>query len=188
MELDEKFWREFNATTDYNDFLVSIATRIVTGEDLSNIDKDKLFKLIFNMAFTNGTTESEFKIRIKKFKQSIPNFLSTVDSVLTDVQKHGIEMYKMQTNLIDRVKTLPPLADTFDPEVVLKFIRSLDKKHYSFSEAEKLLGVTRQTLRSYVDQGKYGLKVIQEKKSEYLTRESIVNFYRDRYFKDQIVL
>ena len=181
MEIDENFWREFNAPAEYNEFLIAIVTRIITGEDLTKIDKDKLFKLIFTMAFTNGMTPDDFKIKIRKFRQSIPNFLTTLDTVLNEVQAQGLQMYRRQNSMLLKVANLPPLANSFDPEVVIEFIRTLDKDAYSFLEAERLLGITRQTLRKYADEGKYGLTIEQRKKRIYLTKKGIVDFYRERY-------
>ena len=184
MEIDEKFWREFNAPAEYNEFLIAIVTRVITGEDLTKIDKDKLFKLIFTMAFTNGMTPDDFKIKIRKFRESIPNFLTTLDTVLNDVQANGLQMYTRQNSMLLKATNLPSLANSFDPDPVIEFIRSLQKDSYSFLEAETLLGITRQTLRKYTDEGTHGLVVLRRKKSDYLTRESIVNFYRERYIND----
>jgi|GEM_PF-5665092 len=180
-KLDKDFWNDLRNTPNYNDFEIYIVTKLVCGEDLSNFNEKKIFTLVFDMAMTNGVTENDLKIKIKKFKQSIPIFLEKLSSIYNQVEKDASKIYQIQRGFIEKANSLPEYGLFIDSDEVLEFISKLDQDTYSFSQAEKLLGVTRQTLKKYADEGIHGIKTIRVKKSDYITKESMANFYREQW-------
>jgi uncharacterized protein (DUF2344 family) len=182
--INDNFFRQFNATTDTTEFMIAIATKVIAGEDLLNYDKNKLMLLFYNMAYTNSMPLKDFTVRIKKFKQAIPNFLSELEIILDRTEKFGKDYYKFRETQMEAIKQLPPLAYELDHPDVIAFIRKLDKDLYNYTQAGELLEITRQTLTTYTNNENHILKKKQVGKSWYITKESIVLFYRDRFERE----
>lgn len=182
---DAEFFKKLNATIDYNEFIIAIATKVITDENLLDYDEKKLTMLFYDMAYTNSMSLKDFTTRIKKFRQAIPNFLMTLEKVLDMAEKMGSDFYKFKENETEALKDLPPLADFLDQPEVITFIRQLDKDLYNYTEAAQLLGLTRQTVSSYTNDKNHILKKIHKGKSWYVTKESMVLYYRDRNLKDR---
>lgn len=179
--LDKDFWDRLRNPPSYNNFEIYIVTKLICGEDLSGFDEDRVYSLIFDMALTNKVEEEDFKLKIKKFNQSIPNFLEKLREIFSRAEKNASIIYRENVRFLEHAANLPAYGGVWDSDEVLDFIRSLKEDIYSFSEAERLLGVSRQTLTKYAKEGTHGLKTVRMKKSDYLTKESLVNFYREKW-------
>ncbi len=171
--------KNYNASTD--DFLFAIVTKVMSGDDLLDFDRKKLAMRFWGMAYDISMPVKDFTKTLKKFKQAIPNFLKVLDEVLDEAEKMGLRNYEINEQEFEKIKNLPPLANTQDAPQVIAFIRQLDKDLYNYSEAAKLLGVTRQTLKTYTEDENHTLKRRYSGKSWYITKESIVWFYRNRF-------
>lgn len=183
MMIDDKheFWEKFNASSKSDNFIVSLTSKIMLGHDLSEHKMEKLILLLYNMADAGSVDEKEVKLKIKKFRKGIPNFLKMVDDALDEAEKMNTRMYKLINVSKERINNLPKLAAFEDSDKVVEFIRSLDKDHYSFSEAAKLLGVSRQSLRKYADENLHGIKIVRVTRSDYITKESMASFFRKKF-------
>lgn len=104
----------------------------------------------------------------------------SIDSALDSVH----EFHKMLEKVIEKDKTLPDCATVADDAETIKFINSLDKDAYNFSQAEKLIGISRQTIKLHAKKGFHSLKTTKISKTEYITRENLIRYYRDYFKKD----
>jgi hypothetical protein len=103
-----------------------------------------------------------------------------IDSALDSV----IEFHKAIDGVITKEKSLPSGATIGDDAETIKFINSLKKDAYNFSEAEKLIDITRQTIKKHAESGLYSLKTTRISKTDYITRENLIIYYRDYFKKD----
>ena len=182
--LDKAFWINLRNQQQFTEFEIHIVTKIINGEGLLDFDEKRMFLLLYQMAFSNKMEKDDFKIKIKKFNQSIPNFLKKLNDILIEADRVATEAYKENVRMLERSRNLPECGSDWDSEEILDFIRNLEDDIYSFSAAERLLGVTRQTLKKYAKEGTYGIKTVQMKKSDYLTKNSIAIFYRKKWEKE----
>ena len=103
-----------------------------------------------------------------------------VDSALDSVQ----EFHKMVKAVLKEEINLPLGATVGDDAKTIKFINLLKKDAYNFSEAEKLIDITRQTIKKHAESGLYSLKITRISKTDYITRENLIRYYRDYFKKD----
>lgn len=103
-----------------------------------------------------------------------------IDSALDSVQ----EFHKMLEGVETKVKSLPNGATVGDDAETIKFISSLKKDAYNFSEAQKLIGISRQTIKKHAESGSHSLKTTRIVKTDYITRENLIVYYRDYFKKD----
>lgn len=107
---------------------------------------------------------------------------SCIDSALETI-KLTIEF--MDKQLID-VKNLPEYAKITDDANTIAFIKSLKDDLYNFTQAQGLLKTSRQTLKKYAIKKQRGLKIIIQGKSEYLLKEDMIVYYRNRFNKSDL--
>jgi hypothetical protein len=94
------------------------------------------------------------------------------------------EFHKKFEGIVTKEKSLPNGATLGDDAITIKFINSLTKDVYNISEAEKLIGISRQTITRHAKNGKYSLKTTKISKTDYITREILILYYRDYKKKD----
>ena len=104
----------------------------------------------------------------------------SLDSALDSIQ----EFHKMLQSVVVKEKSLPEGATVGDDAETIKFINSLKKDAYNFSQAEKLIGISRQTIKKHAESGSYSLKITRIIKTDYITRENLIRYYRDYFKKD----
>nr|WP_315183867.1 hypothetical protein [uncultured Flavobacterium sp.] len=103
-----------------------------------------------------------------------------IDASLDSVQ----EYHKTINSVLKKEENLPKDATVGDDAETIKFINSLKKDAYNFSEAEKLIDITRQTMKKHAESGLYSLKITRIGKTDYITRENLIRYYRDYFNKD----
>ncbi len=103
-----------------------------------------------------------------------------IDSALDSVQ----EFHKMVKAVLKEEVNLPVGATVGDDAETIKFINSLKKDAYNFSEAEKLIDITRQTIKKHAESRLYSLIITRIGKTDYITRENLIIYYR-KYFKKE---
>lgn len=79
---------------------------------------------------------------------------------------------------------MPSEATLGDDAETIKFIDSLVKDAYNFSQAEKVIGISRQTIKIHAEKGLHMLKTTKISKTDYITRENLIIYYRDYFKKD----
>ena len=103
-----------------------------------------------------------------------------IDSALDSVQ----EFHNMLKAVLKEEENLPDGATVGDDAETINFINSLSKDAYNFSEAQKLIGITRQTIKKHAEDELFSLKITRIGKSDYVTRENLIRYYRDYFSKD----
>lgn len=103
-----------------------------------------------------------------------------IDSALDSVQ----EFHKMVKAVLKEEVKLPTGATVGDDAETIRFINSLKKDAYNFSEAQKLIGIARQTIKKHLENGLHSLKKTRIGKTDYITRENLIVYYRDYFKKD----
>jgi len=81
------------------------------------------------------------------------------------------------------IQSMPKGAIYGDDAETLEFIKSLKEGAYNYSQAGKLTGIARQTIKKHADKRKHGLKAFTIGKSEYISREVLINYYREYFNK-----
>lgn len=104
----------------------------------------------------------------------------SLDSALDSVR----EFHKMLEGVIAKEKSLPDGATVGDDADTIKFIDSLTKDAYKFSEAQIVIGISRQTIKKHADNRLHSLKTTTIGKTDYITRENLIVYYRDYFKKD----
>jgi citrate synthase len=104
----------------------------------------------------------------------------SLDSALDSVH----EFHKMLEGVIAKEKSLPDGATVGDDAETIKFIDSLTKDAYNFSEAQKVIGISRQTIKKHAESELHSLKTTTIGKTDYITRENLIVYYRDYFKKD----
>lgn len=166
-----------------SDLMTELAFRILSDQALSQQDMDRLNQILLNESLDSKLSHKDIKLLFKRFRQGITNFLLMVEKDLKTMEESAHNVLELCSKERERIKNLPQRADHLDPPELVEFIRKLDKPHYSFAAAEKLLGVARQTLRKYADNEQYGLKLHIKGRSAYLLTEDIINFHREKRYK-----
>ncbi len=90
----------------------------------------------------------------------------------------------MLEGVIAKEKSLPVGATVGDDADTIKFIDSLTKDAYKFSEAQIVIGISRQTIKKHADNRLHSLKTTTIGKTDYITRENLIVYYRDYFKKD----
>lgn len=102
----------------------------------------------------------------------------------------ALENLKNTKDLLDSMQVdyqnLPEHAEMGDDKKTIAFIESLNQDLYNFSEAERLTGVTRQTLKKHAKAGLHGLKITKLSKSEYLNKERLIVYYRAKFNDNEL--
>lgn len=169
-----------------NSLMMEIFNRIMKGEVLSDYDRKQYKGFLLSMAFSIKMPPKEFKKLVEKFRRSIPNFLQKLDEDLNEMEKVNEKVFKYEEERSEWIESLPKYADSLDAPELVEFIRSLDKEYYSFSEAERLLDVSRQTLKKYADNGLHGLRCHVVGRVQKLHKADIINFHREKNFADYL--
>ena len=119
----------------------------------------------------------------KKIRLGTRKLLEQTEQCLDEV----LDMMKTQHQYINDfkidLKNLPQYAVIGDNPKTLKFIQSLTQDAFNFSQAEKLIGISRQTIKSHADKNLHGLKPIEIGNSKYITKENFIEYYRNYFDK-----
>jgi hypothetical protein len=160
---------------------ISIFQMAESGE-LTKTDQSE----IMNALISYGRTLSPDKVNeaFKKIRLGTRHLLvqseNCIDSALDSVH----EFNNAIKDVIGKEKKLPIGATIGDDAETIAFISSLVKDAYNFSQAEKVIGISRQTIKVHAEKGLYSLKTTKISKTDYITRENLIKYYRDYYEKD----
>ncbi len=178
----EPYWREFAENNPPSAFILGLTDWILHSDKPLDVNRNKLVSYLITYAYGSNIDKKEFLSRIQKVRQGMENFITSLNDALDGVIKYGDALYKMKKEVEEDIANLPEYAMDLDHPAVKDFIRQLDKQSYNFSEAAKLLVITRQTLRRWVDDGNFGgIPTVPEGKREHLSKEAIANLFRAMY-------
>lgn len=156
--------------------------RMAEDGELTNLEQ----KDIMNSLFSYGCSlkPDEVNEEFKKIRIGLRHLLEQsekcIDSALNSVE----EFHKAIRDVIGKEKNLPSGATIGDDIQTIAFIDSLDKDIYNFSQAENVIGLTRQTIKTHAEKGLHSLKTTKISKTDYITRENLIIYYRDYFKKD----
>lgn len=138
-----------------------------------------------------------FLLRNKPYDEVVTDFIKIREGsrlLLENTEKcidSALENIKYMNDTVEsiglQIQNLPEYAEIGDNTETLAFIKSLTQDLYNFSDAEKLTGVTRQTLKKHAEKELHGLKVTVHGKSTLLSKERLITYYRAK-FKDNSLL
>ncbi len=170
---------------------------------MNSSDKKGIFVSVFQMAESGELTktdQSEIMNALISYGRSLkPNEVNEafknirlgtrllleqsercIDSALDSVQ----EFHKMVNAVLKEEINLPVGATVGDDAETIKFINSLKKDAYNFSEAQNVIGISRQTIKKHSESGLFSLKTTRIGKTDYITKENLIVYYRDYFKKD----
>jgi len=110
------------------------------------------------------------RLLLENTEKCIDSALENLKHLNDTIESIGLEM-----------QNLPEYAELGDNLETLAFIKSLKQDLYNFSEAQKLTGISRQTLRIHAKKQLHGLKTTLLGKSEYISKERLITYYRAKH-------
>ncbi len=141
---------------------------------------------IINALESYGRTlkPNEVNEKFKNFRLSIRYILEQTEKCIDSALDGVNAFHKAIKDVVGIDASLPKGALLGDDEETIKFIGSLELAIYNFSQAEKLIGISRQTLKKHAESGQFNLKATRISKSYYITRETMIEYYRTYFKKD----
>lgn len=162
--------------------LVSLFQLAERGE-LDDVEQKDIVNALFSFGFSRITSDfgrdidEDFKrIRLGS-RKILEQTEKCIDTALELVKTQQELLKKMEGNIY----TAEKFAEFGDDENTMNFIKSLDQEFYNFSEAERLVNITRQTLKKHAVKNIHGLKTIIIGKTEYISKESLIIYYRNNF-------
>lgn len=168
-------------STDKKGIFVSVFQMAENGE-LTKTDQSEIMNAL--ISYGRSLKPDEVNETFKNIRYGTRNLLeqseNCIDSALDSVQ----EFHKMIKSVLKIDENLPKGATVGDDAETINFISSIDKEIYNFSQAEKTIGITRQTIKKHAESGLHSLITTRIGKTDYITRENLIIYYRDYFKKD----
>jgi hypothetical protein len=120
----------------------------------------------------------------KNIRIGTRNALNLIDSCLDESLQKVKVFNKKVLEVESEFGQLPDGASVNDEIDTIRFIDSLKKDVYNFSDASKLIGLTRQTIKEHADKNIYNLSTLRIGKTDYISREIMIKYYRAYFEKD----
>ena len=156
---------------DKKGIFVSVFQLAESGE-LSNTDQSEIMNAL--ISYGRSMKPDEVNEKFKQIRLGTRHLFEQsekcIDSALDSVQ----EFHKKVKEVLKEEVNLPTGATVGDDAETIKFINSLKKDAYNFSQAEKLIGITRQTIKKHAESGLHSLKTTRIGKTDYITRENLI--------------
>ena len=152
------------------------------AENGGEMDREKVISALSSYGLSHDplTVETVFK----KIRVGSKNAITFIDNCLDESLERVKIVNKAKDDIIKEFGTLPEGASLGDDKETIRFIKSLTDDFYNFSDASRLIGLTRQTIKEHADKNLFNLKTIRKGKSDYITRDDIIIYYRNYYNKD----
>lgn len=145
---------------------------------LDNITQEKIDEVLSSYTLSRYSKEEAPK-GVKDTFDSIHNFLNRLNNFFSIPEKTLKSKYDLMSKMKKLEASLPQGCDITDDEDVIKFAKKLFKPYYNDSQAGDLLGVQRQTVKDWKVKKYLGLAGYIEKKRNVISRDALLNFYRD---------
>lgn len=160
---------------------VSVFQMAESGE-LSKTEQSEIMNAL--ISYGRSMKPDEVNEKFKQIRLGTRHLLEQsekcIDSALDSVQ----EFHKMIRQVLKEEENLPDGATVGDDVETIRFINSLNKDAYNFSQAEQVIGISRQTIKKHDENVLYGLKITRIGKTDYITRENLIKYYRSYFKKD----
>ncbi len=168
-------------SSDKKGIFVSVFQMAESGE-LTKTDQSEIMNALISSGRSlkpNEVNEAFKNIRLGT-RLLLEQSERCIDSALDSVQ----EFHKMVNAVLKEEINLPVGATVGDDAETIKFINSLKKDAYNFSEAQNVIGNSRQTIKKHSESGLFSLKTTRIGKTDYITKENLIVYYRDYFKKD----
>ncbi|MBA4134234.1 MAG: hypothetical protein C0525_05865 [Flavobacterium sp.] len=160
---------------------VSVFLMAESGE-LTRTDQSEIMNAL--ISYGRSLKPDEVNDAFKSIRLGTRQLLEQTEKCIDSALDSVLEFNKAIEGVITKEKSLPSGATIGDDAETIKFIDSLVKDAYNFSQAEKLIGISRQTIKAHAEKGLYSLKTTKISKTDYITRENLIRYYRDYFKKD----
>ena len=152
------------------------------AEKGGELDREKVIHAL--ASYGRSLDQSTLDETFKKIRIGTKNAFNQIDECLDE----SIQKVKVFNKKVMEVESefgqLPDGASFNDEKETIKYINSLKSEHYNFSDASKLIGLTRQTIKEHADKNLYNLSTLRIGKTDYISRETMINYYRAYFEKD----
>jgi hypothetical protein len=163
------------------EILVSVFYLAEKGE-LSKTEQHEIISAL--ESYGRSLNPNEVNQRFKNIRLGTRYILEQTEKCIDSALEGVNAFHKAIKDVMGADATLPKGALLGDDEETIKFIGSLELDVYNFYQAEKLIGISRQTLKKHADSGQFNLKVTRISKTDYITRENLIRYYREYNKKD----
>jgi hypothetical protein len=150
--------------------------------ELNKTDQSEIMNAL--ISYGRSLNPDEVNDAFKNIRLGTRHLLEQTEKCIDSALDSVIEFHKAIEGIITKEKSLPSDATLGDDAVTIKFIDSLVKDAYNFSQAEKVIGISRQTIKIHAEKGLHMLKTTKISKTDYITRENLIIYYRDYFKKD----
>jgi hypothetical protein len=171
---------ESSKNIEEQNLLIQIFNRIIQGKPITANELLAEQWLFVQIVVADGLGVIEGKKRLENFKLGLNDTFKSLEFFCNYTSNKLDEQMKDVIYNQERVANMPLDCTLEDSDELIEFAKKLNKSSFNYSEAAKLLGISRQTLKRYIIEKKYDLEEVRKKRSSYLTRKSIVNFYRNK--------
>ena len=168
-------------SSDKKAIFISVFQMARYGE-LTKTDQSEIMSALFTygMSIKPDEVNTVFKDIRMGTRKLLEQTEMCIDSTLDNLR----EFHERVKEIIDKEESLPSGATIGDDAETIGFISSLVKDAYNFSQAEKVIGIARQTIKAHAEKGLHSLKTTRISKTDYITRENLIRYYRDYFKKD----
>jgi hypothetical protein len=152
------------------------------AEKGGELDREKVINALssYGRSLDPSTLDEVFK----RIRVGTRNAFNQIDECLDEALNKVKVTNKIKSEIETEFGQLPKGASLNDDIETIRFIESLKNEFYNFSEASKLIGLSRQTIKDHADKNLYGLRTFRIKKSEYIEKRILVEYYRKYFNKD----
>ncbi|UPS90289.1 hypothetical protein [Bizionia sp. M204] len=149
---------------------------------LSKVEQKQIMEAL--ISYGNSINPKELDETFKRIRLGSRTLLEQTETCIDSALRVVKDFNKYIEDAELTIQSMPKGAVFGDDTKTLEFIKSLTEDAYNYSQAEKLIGISRQTIKAHADKGKHGLNTFTISKSEYINRENLINYYRAYFNKD----
>lgn len=160
---------------------ISVFQMAESGE-LSAVEQSEIMNAL--ISYGRSLKPDEVQAKFKKIRLGSRNLLEQTEKCIDSALESVHEFHKAIEDVIGLEKSLPIGATINDDAETIAFINSLEKDAYNFSQAEKVINISRQTIKKHAEKGLHSLRTTTISKTDYITRENLIKYYRDYFKKD----
>lgn len=149
--------------------------------ELTNTEQSEVMNAL--ISYGRSLKPDEVNEKFKQIRLGTRHLLEQTEKCIDSALDSVDEFHKMIQMVIGKEAILPEGATVGDDAETIAFINSLVKDAYNFLQAEKLIGISRQTIKKHAESGLHSLKTTKISKTNYITKENLIRYYRDYFDK-----
>lgn len=156
--------------------------QLAENGELKKLEQKDITEALFSYGIS--LKPQEVNSTFEKIRTGTRTLLNDIESCIDSSLSSLEEFHRNMEKSLGANSKLPKGATIGDDNETVSFIQSLTKDIYNYSDAANATNISRQTIKKHADGDLYNLKVTQIKKSEYITRENLIEYYRAYFKKD----